>query len=101
MALASKKLSAYDVATGLLCQLSGGTPLNKFGLVGSPPGVSDTKHLFQHVQFQRTQVFFSFIAVSAYLLLFHITLFNGARPVPCKPLKREQILRQDSLQFFK
>src|SRR5260370_60232 len=85
----------------MLRQLTWRAPLNKFGLVGSPSGVIDAKRPFQHAQFKLTQVFFGLVAVSADLLLFHMTLLDGAWPDPCQLLKLEQILCKHLLQLFK
>src|SRR6202043_590328 len=85
----------------LLREFTWRAPLNKFGLVCSPPCVSDAKRPFQRVEFNSTQVFFGFIAVSTDFLLFHMTLLDGTRPDPCKPLKLMELLRQLRLQFFK
>src|SRR5690242_20117004 len=82
----------------MLCQLARRASLNKFSLVCSPPGVIDAKDPFQRIEFKWTQVFFSLITLSADLLLFHMTLFDRARPVPCQLLKLEQILCQQRLQ---
>src|SRR6266567_975479 len=87
--------------TRLLRQLTWRAPLNKFGLVGSPPGVVDPQRPFQRVEFSLTQVFFSLITVLAYLLLFHMTLLDSGWPDSCQLLKLEQILRQYRLQLFK
>src|SRR5215469_17547753 len=77
------------------------TSLNKFGLECPPPGVSDAKRPFQRAQFKRTQIFFGFIALSADLLLFHMTLLDRAWPDPCQSLKLKQILCKHRLQLFK
>src|SRR5260370_30937554 len=86
----------------MLRHLAWRTALNKFGLVGSPPCVVDTKCPFQHAQFKWTQVFFlRLIAMSADLLLFHMTLFDSAWPDPCQLLKLEQLLCKHPLQLFR
>src|SRR6266702_6551919 len=76
-----------------LRQLSRGTPLNKFGLEGSPPGVVDAQRPFQRIEFKLAQVFFGEIAESTDRLLFDMALFDGARPDPREPLQFEQLLR--------
>jgi len=65
-----------------LRQFSRGTPLNTFVLVGLPPDVVHAERPFQRGEFKRAQVFFGEIAESPDRLLFHMTLFNGARAAP-------------------
>src|SRR5713226_1751079 len=85
----------------LLRQFARGTPLDQFGLECAPSGVVDAERPFQHDEFRWTQVFFGEVAEATDCLLFHSTLFNGARPDPREPLQLEQFLRQHGLQLFK
>src|SRR5258708_37733858 len=76
----------------MLRQLFRRTSLDKFCLECSPPAVIDAKRPFQRAQFKLTEVFFSLIALSADLLLFHMTLLDRGWPDPCQLLKLEQLL---------
>src|SRR5215469_745772 len=85
----------------MLRQLFRRTSRDTFGLECAPPGIIDTKRPFQRAQLKLTEVFFGLIALSADLLLFHMTLLDRAGPGPCQLLKLEQLLCEGRLQLFK
>lgn len=83
-----------------LREISRGTPLNKLCLIDSPPSVVDAKCLLQRVEFKRTQVFLSLIAMSPYLLLLDVALFDGGKPAPFESPQLAEVSRQHGLQLI-
>ncbi len=80
---------------------SWGTPFNAFRFVSSPLGVVNAEHLFQCVQVNFGEVFFSLVAVPTDFLFLQVTASHRGRQHPLNMLQLDEVLRKPCLELIK